>query len=759
MPERRDFNKLIEGEEKRRSQVDFNALLEQRTLESTARLLSQVDIPATGLNDARVRLALSAADTQDEKRQAFKKFFPQGSFFRIPATGRLVFKRNPSEPFQFVEGEGFEGLPDIADFLGDDLGAIVGETLAFALTKNPTSGRVLSQAGKAAIGAVAGDVGQQTIEDVAGINVEDLTGVGARSAVKGLSSGAFAPIGSAAASVVNAARGSGLLSLTREAQIAQEAMTRLAPQTPLTPSQVSNNPVIQKLEQQSAQTVDAFRNYYASQARAIQQGAIDRVGVSNLATLRADLTKTFNRIERDLLAGPTTSFTRAGGALQSGLRRADDVMRTSVDEAYNVARSIGDPQFDLSPAQGTASEILGTFRAAAAEGGTINVRNLDPELARIAKTITDLDPSLPQVEGTQPPFEVLKELRSQLSDLSTPNPGERFTNQNRLAKDLFKAVDEVLHNPVSADPRFVSAWQNANALARRRFKILEKDAIRRVSRSETPTKLAAQFAQPLEADNLRLLKSVIPTRNYQQLQQAFRGNLLRDPANIARRLDEFDDVTLSLLMSPTDQAGLRAVGQRFAQLQQSGIQEALRQQSRNTQLVAQLIERNDSAGLQQLRQIANTDKQARDSLRAGVLHVTTRKFFRMAREGAQLSDKAIEQEINNLVNSGAARLLNSSDIRFLKDVGKVAPRIAKVADPGTSIQAAETAAGIRGLEIGAIVTFFENLGLSKLYLSNTGRNLLIGAGRKQLPSAPFQSLAGALGIVAEDIRQPDEPPN
>ena len=128
-----------------------------------AEFVGQETLGEAGLSDISVRADLAAADTRQEKINAFLKAYPDGDLVFVPGTGEagvftkkdetasaqsileqvpsdkrygeILFRKDKSEPYakldaDFLSKGGNEVLADVYEFFADDIGAIAGEIAA-----------------------------------------------------------------------------------------------------------------------------------------------------------------------------------------------------------------------------------------------------------------------------------------------------------------------------------------------------------------------------------------------------------------------------------------------------------------------------------------------------------------------------------------------------------------------------------------------------------------------------------------------------
>ena len=275
--------------------------------------------------------------------------------------------------------------------------------------------------------------------------------------------------------------------------------------------------------------------------------------------------------------------------------------------------------------------------------------------------------------------------------------------------------------------------------------------------------MANRLAQPLQVDNLRHLKETIPDDKFRIFQSAVKADFVA-PQNVSRltqRLDSFDKATLDLLFDKGEQRALRSVGQRIDRLNTLGIKDVLERQTQNASVVRELVDRRDTASIDLLVESVKQNQPLKKSLRAGIMEDIYTKSV-SNQEGALILDrKILVDEIKDLQDSGAIRLLDPDDIRVLKNLDTVVEFLTALPDSGTSLQAASAAAGVRSLDRQSILTILENITIGRLFTSKVGQRIFLGSGVEKFPFAKTRVLGAVLANVLTDVEnetaQPDQP--
>jgi len=711
-----------------------------------------------GFEGFGTRFDIGLSDTFVEKRAKFMETFPDGDFIEVdepPAFGSkggktILFRKSQNESFAEFDAislEKFELINDMAD-LSSELPAA---TLELLFTRG---GGLLRQMLTLGGATVAGEGLKESVEAARGFQKEEILPIVERSLVKG----AISMAGGAATALVtgplNFARGSANLALRPGGTVAQQSARELGIPA-LMPHQVALNPLVQKIGGQAQQTVSSVRQYLIQQQGAMVRTLTGLRDKDVAKALRGDLQGLHNDAIKQILTAmrvTRTSLKEGGSALQRGIAEYDDLANTAVNRLYLDARGIEEPDLTTTALRDIATEVKAFADKLGSEGTPV---------AKLADDIISLDPALPpQVidlpsgeKVTISAVDQLRFLRSQAFDLKTPNPGDISRARNKFAGKLFGALDHTLKNPKNANSQFLDAWSKAQGEAAKRFSTMEKIIIRQAMRDETPTKLAARLTKPLEVDNLRFLKGTIPEPAWRRFQQAALSDMV-SPQNVkglTKRLNSFDRPTLDILVSKSDQKTLRQIGRDIDELQALGISDVIEKQSQDLAVVDALFARKDTASISRLTTMIKGDPsgQTQRSVRAGLMERAYNNIIRRSQDsGEVISSGALKSELKSLRETGAIDLLTPGDIKTLENLDNVARFIPDTADTGTSIQAASTAAGVRGLSTSAFITLLENVGTGRLLTSRLGQRLIVGGG---VPRSPFSRIRVLGAVLAQSV--------
>lgn len=727
-------------------------------------ILGQPALGTPGLEDFGTRFDLGLSDTFLEKKTKFLDKYPEGEFVEVfepsaePSNRAttILFRRHPDEPYAELDARALDRWEVLMD-LGDVSGEIPSAVLEAVTVRGA---RLVQQLWKTAAATVGGDALKESVEEARGYQLETLPELASRETKRAI----ISTVGAGATVVVsgplNAVRGASSIKIAKSAPAAQKAAKKLGVPG-LLPSQIARSPLVRKMGGQAGAVMSTINDYINNQQAALVR-ALTRLRSNDLArVMRGEIEGVHEEAREQIIKAaqlsPNRSLTEAGTAIQEGLAEYDALANMLVDRAYQRARMIEAPEFDITSLKATARELKAGVRAAAEEGGEVQLSQPQKDLLDLLDKIEQVDPSLPSV--TLPDGRVidavdqLRAIRSQLWDMKTPPPGEIARQSEREAGKLYGAVTHVLRNPKNTNPEFVNAWRMADATAAGRFDTMEKLIVVQSAKSETPAQMAERLVKPNQVDNLRILKNSMPDSRWGEFREAVKSDMLSPNKvdNLTKRLDTFDQNTLDALLPRQDQALLREIGGQIDKLNQVGVKEALTRQTQRAALLSEWIDSGQTARISGLVELANKNPLLRDSIRAGLME---RVFANVVdvREGVRTINRtALQQEMRALRDSGALKFLKFNDIRTLKEIDTILEFVPARPDSGTSLQAGQAVAGARGLSVEAFQTILEHIGTGRLMTSEIFQRAMLGSGRKKSPFNSLRVIGSILARTATEL--------
>lgn len=738
-----------------------DAAIQRREADMAAQV-GQTTLGDPGLTDAGLRADLSFSVRFDEKREKFMAAYPDGDMVQVIDPGALgrkggvevLFRRSPNEPYAKVDAdalEKFEFTGDIADIAGDTP-AIVMEAL---LTRG---GALWKQAIGAFLGGVTGEALKEGIESWRGYQRETASEIATRAVAQGAMASAGAISTVVASGPLNWVRGAPAIAASPGAGRAQIAAANLGIPR-LTAGQVAQSPLWRRVSGQSAATVKNIGQYVQEQNaaaarafRALRDKDVSRVLAGDLAKLHDEARGQI--IEAALKTDPV-DLSVGGGALQQGLAEYDDFARTMVNRLYAEARAMETPQFNTAPAVAVADDIAKGV-SGMVDGKPTRLDPISRELSDIVATLKGLDVNATG-EGIAPATDQLRALRSRLWELKTPGPGEIQRAEHVQAGRLFSAINKVLDDPKNVSPEFKEAWTKAATEARMRFDTMDKLLVIRAAKSEDLTNLARGFMKPYQAENLKLVKSILTEGRWEQFKYAALSEFLAPNKidGLTRTLASYDKATLNEMFTPFEQEALRGVGNNIDRLNALGLPQMLERQTRRGNIAYDLLVSNDRAQIETFSKMVGSNVGLRKEVRAGLIDALLSRHVAMVEGVPTVQWRKFNADLDKMIDNGAMRFLTAGDVRILRDLKLVGEFLPDAADAGTSITAAATAKQVtdaihdRGKIIDLVMDVAGQATVGRLMTTNFFQRVLLGSDEKVTKPLAFDGLRAVGAILAE----------
>ena len=798
--------------------AEMNGSEEQAGMDTA--MAGQGSLGKPGMESLPARFAVGQANNRKEALLNFQKFYPKGDLIfspnlddpdagKVPGT-TMLFREDPSQPYRKVDAgllERFEPVADLVDLFAEDLGTLAGEALTTVRAKGlnvvaKLLGKVpgvRSTVGRVFLGAAGGEQGQQFVQSAAGVQAEPLGEQAGRSVVQGAAALTGLAAGATAAKAINTVLGAGAINVTPGAREAMAAGERLD-LPDLIPPQVTDNPFVRKLGGQSGALVPTVERYMNSQKEAAERKLASMRNPSDAARLSGDL-EALEAGERSAILGRAATNARgtgkkeAGLALQEGVNAWDDTATLRVAQKYADARAIETPEYDLSPLGKVFAQIEAgipfagrttqqTERAPSLSGRDAFVNEttqvqlpggkasgpVDATVKSIMDEISRADPGLPPQQlpdGTiVDATEQLRAWRTRLWDLKTISPFDSPTperrKQAREASAVYRSITKTLENPVNASPEFKGAWKAANDAAREQFETREKLLVMQIAKSESPRALAQDFMQPgvKTADNLEAVKAVVSADKFGKVQDAFKTDLLEnargDRKALISAMDGMDREALDMLMSPGEQQAFRVAGKALERLDSVGIQRALQTQTKYTAMIDDLVNRKDTAGIDEFKRMIDDagglNSPVGKSVRAALVDSIFNKVTKVEKGVPEIDFKAMNGALTQYKESGALKFLTPQDVTNITDLRNYMDFVRNLEEVGGGIQAGAAIAGAREFSLAAFRTILEAVGTGRLLTGEFGRYVLIGRGsRTQKPYNTVKAMAQVLAFAGDDL--------
>ena len=692
-----------------------------------------------------LRISLSRGDNLEEKKLRLQKKYPEGDVKVLPESiglgldeDVLVWRESPQSQYKLLEPPGMD-FTDIAEAISPSGESLAGEILMALLTRGATVPGVIARQG---VAAAAGETIEQGVQQLTGVQDQGFSEaaeeVGAEFAFS-LFGGA---IGSIPTAVTNVATGRGALRVGEEGIETLQAADRLGSRALVTPGMITDNPMIMAQERQARGILPGigrrYRRIVSSLNTAVKGAVPARINsaMSDVLTGLRDLSDSTIRN----LGVVTRKATEGGKALQKGVMEYDLVAYRIVGDLYDAARRVEEPVFDFKHLNTVANDLrLG------AKG------KIDPEVDDLIKQFEAIDGPIELSNGILTVTEQLRNVRTGAYAAKNVPPGQIAGQPHGQANDLFKAIDETLRNPSNSSPEFVQAWGKGNAAAAERFSTLDKAAIIEIARSETPEMLVKKYAAPNNVSNLLVIRNTVEPAMWKRFQDSFYSDLLTNPSNLTKRLDDFDLETLDVLIPRSEQSLWRNIGGEMDRINAVGADRRMLLQVTNENFIADLLETaNPNTTLVLRKAIANTrNRGLRDNVRAGVIDWAWDGVLVTKKNRLEVNRGRLKERIKALEKSGMLGLLTPAQRQVLNDVDAVAKAFEATADAGSSIRSMEIASGVPKLKPGALIGLAQSGMISLFYLSAPGRKILLGSGKESSQGEFIRIFSAAMLRAAE----------
>ena len=720
--------------------------------EDAAEFYMQANLDPGQYAPAALRWSLARGDNMREKRLRLAEKFPQGQLDVLPQSvalgfesDALLWRESPQAQWKFVEPQGFDRF-DIAELVAPSAESIAGETL---MAIGTSGGSVPATVFRQGLGALAGEAIEQAAQSVGGVQAQDAAGILGEVSAEGFFSvlGGFAT--SPFAALYNVARGAGALRVGDEGietmRAAGELDAGIADR--LTPGLVTDNPALQLSEKQSAVILPGLNRRYRdliskvdTAVRTASPGNADEAMSEVVAGLR-DFSDYFLRS----LPNAGTKASKGGEAIQQGIQEYSEQSRVIVDQLYEKARSLEAPQFELQP----VFDLAGDLRVGA-KG------QLD---SAVEKQIRELETITGPIEkpsgGVISVTDQIRNVRTALWALKHVEPGKVANQANGQANDLYRALTDVLDNPITDDPLFKSAWLKANRAAKQRLTTLEKAPIVAAAKTAEPSGLVRTYLRPGNYENLLAIRDTVSAKRWNEFVDAGYSEILRNPENVSQVLRSFDQETLDVFMPKADQKMFRRIGRELDRIFAVGADEIAEQQIKNRNFVDKLIRSSSPRNTQTvIRAMNNTNNRAmRDSMRAAIVEWSWDGVVEATKDGLKINRLTLKKHVELLKDSGMWSVLSPQERRIIQNADVISRAFQKVQDAGTSLLGASAVAGVKRLEAAAFMTFIRSGMVAQFYMSPLGRQVLIGKGLPNSNAAMLRAFGGALAQVSvpEDL--------
>ncbi|KKM77196.1 hypothetical protein LCGC14_1372500 [marine sediment metagenome] len=751
------------------------------------------------LENAAARFDIARSNLVSEKIAKLEDKFPGIEIQTVddPIGGKQILLRLPGETEGvLLDNDELLTFSDIAEVGGFLVSA---ETLGIILATIRSRGlNLFSRMGIEFVGGTLGRATDIGVEAALGFEQDPVDAIISDALTSGaIAAGAevfFAP----GRRGVRALTGRGAIDLTPE-ELAAEQTFRDVSGRGFTPGQIQ--PAFQRLENQAVMTSKLAETrrledlqFVLEDLRNLSKATGDLKGLSD-----ENLQTAIKRITEDIWGlvnqQTTVSAERAGRALEAGRSIFVRLWKQHIGRKYDRAFAAGEnASFDLTSAQ----EIADTARQGIVARGkpqtvpligangkslvdaagrpltiskseVIQLRDLNSELTNAIDTLSKLDSEIAALPGSSA-FAQIKELRTKFFDLKNARVFGVETIDNRIAGQIWDVLTRVMDSPVGGSANFNRLIRAASASNRTFERILEIVDIARVGRAhiDRPGGLIDALIVPGNARNLRILKRVLPEKEWNTFIVGYKTKLWSDPAKINGKLDRFlaDPEALNTVLTASEQIEFRQLGTAFERLNQGPIIKALNTQTDRLMRVRTLIKQGDATELAQLIEAAGgKTSEIGISLRAGIpQHIAD--VATVVRKGKEvISPEIAIKEIQRLKKAGILdAVLLPDEVAAMQDREFMLSFFRFVEDPGAGIRAGAVTssaaeiitipvrpkAGFKSA-ISGFTGLARNALIGRIFMSERGRRLFAGLGGKQFDLTTLRALTVISAELVADL--------
>ncbi len=775
----------------------------------------------SGLSELGLRFKISTANNLLEKLREFKREYPEGDLvlkmFEGDREPVLAFRRTPDDKWARLDDNkawNNELRADIFDFIGQDLGALIGEIgMAVWRGKGVTIPKLIA---KVSAGAFAGDLSQQAIQTARGIQAqpfsEQATQAGGKAAWAGGGTAVMEPVIRGGSKLYRHFRGGDELpSFAMSTGGKSMAKTAERLDLPVPPVHVlSDHPWLARIGRQSSALVPTIRRQIAAThdaslkllARLSKEGTGHTQLIKQLTAANdAYKKKLLRTLEGDLgfpvWGGATGPRARGVEEVAHGLKgnfsHWATINKAAADTWYAAARKHGDPVYDLTALRGKIKHILERNK------GALVTENVPSPGSKIVDQFgRPLDPPgstvVPQEvlvgSGTlDPAVKTIFEQLSNVADIATrKGTGVTPTQQlqkwagelapymmsdyarygitkasHELATQGFRAIKETLEQVKNTNPKFLAAHKKANAIWSDRMNVLKAAADAR--NADDPIGYLRAMYGSQATQRLRNLKAAMTPHHQVRLTHGYVNDLLSPGKidNLSKTLKNMSPEFRAELFDHGYDKVLVKFADQWDKLKRLDVAGRLAKQDKFSAIMDDFAREGSSAQITQLMKLVAKDG-GRDSalgrnLRAGLLDNIMNRVTVLNDQGfARINPDALFSTMKDMQKTGITRLLTRDDRRTLHQLVQFEKGLAAGGgDVGTSMQAASVSARLGQLDPEAILHLAKAVGWGRIMTSKSGRKwLLDSAGRKMSGGKSLGALGGVIATIMRDDARASE---
>lgn len=414
-------------------------------------------------------------------------------------------------------------------------------------------------------------------------------------------------------------------------------------------------------------------------------------------------------------------------AVKRGLAEGNEDLQREVSAAYAKTDAAAAREVPVFDAQALQQDLAPSSKLTRTDLRNVLDAQGRPIMANVTSYIEAADPGPAQLQRMrdilgnmdfeQTNYDALKRIRTQIGNMIEGWPYERGTAKE--ARALWGKVTEVLRNPknLPAGSEYVTNFDRATGLAKRRFELLESNAVRQVFNSEGTTGLVRHFASSPESmfsPSFRELLSRGPASERDLFRRSVQSAILsseKPDTALQAVKGKTDPKAYDFLFSdPGERDYVESTAKDIERFWESPTGKMF--EARNKQLDAARIAvsapQHESEVVQMLKNMTPDEKKAyRDAVIEDAIDGSFTKYDR--NNNRMIDPKALRAKIDDYTKRGIWAVLPQADRTLIKGIGPYYKQfLQNMSDMGASLEGASVAADLKGMMTGQFGQVFKS---------------------------------------------------
>lgn len=480
---------------------------------------------------------------------------------------------------------------------------------------------------------------------------------------------------------------------------------------------------------------------------------------------------------------PRVTRRKAGKALKGGVQDFVEKSRKHVSNLYgkvDEAAKAENPIYDLSYARDTSSNIrrlvLAQRPAKETPSSIINtqgdpLRNVPVEVSpinvaatpegRLIGILDDID----DIADLQTNYEVIKSLRTRTGELIETWPWDSSVNKGQ-AKRLYKALSDIMNNPVNNAPKTVEAHIAASSAARARFESLDSSSIRRIIQSDNPFKISEDFGNigGLTDEVMNEITKWSPQKAEIFKQYVRNNKILMEGDSALKNIREWqlkDPEAYRFIVPKNERANLVSLAVKADEIRNSNIGVLVRSQTKAREAFNTLINQPGTSKTD-IESIINSfggrGTKGHRALRAAMYEDIIDKTVETGKFSSVIDKAKLNRLLSEYEKSGAINILTREDRIKIKGLQSYLRLInMRGKDPGVSLEAAQAITNLKhpATFIAGVHQLSVNSIMARMLMSERLSGIIFGSGAKawQVPGNTVMKSGAIMDAFLEDYQE------